>query len=47
MKVFLIWLVAVIIWNFGFPNVPPIADVVAAVLLSLASRQLTLFLEKR
>ncbi len=31
------WLVFVIIWNFGWPLVPPIADVVVAVGLSLLS----------
>ena len=30
------WLVLVCIWNFVWPEVPPIADVVVAVLLSLA-----------
>jgi hypothetical protein len=40
MKVYIIWLLGVIIWNFGFPSVPPIADVIAAVLLSFASYHL-------
>ncbi len=29
-----IWLVLVILWNFGFPTVAPIWDVIVAVLLS-------------
>jgi len=29
------WLVLVCIWNFVWPEVPPIADVVVAVVLSL------------
>ena len=37
MTVYLIWLIGVIIWNFGFPNAPPIADVVVAILLSFIS----------
>ena len=37
MKVYLIWLIGVIIWNFGFPNALPIADVVVAILLSFIS----------
>jgi hypothetical protein len=37
MKVYLIWLIGVIIWNFGFPNAPPIADVIVAILLSFMS----------
>ena len=31
----LIWLVLVCIWNFVWPSVPPIADVIVAVILSL------------
>ncbi len=34
MKIYIIWLVGVILWNFGFPNAIPIADVVVAILLS-------------
>ena len=37
MKVYVIWLIGVITWNFGFPNAPPIADVVVAILLSFIS----------
>ena len=40
MKVQFIWLLGVIIWNFGFPSVPPIADVIAPVLLYFASYHL-------
>jgi hypothetical protein len=39
-KVFLIWLFLVIVWNFGFPNVPPISDVIVAVLLTFVSNYL-------
>jgi len=35
--IFSFWLLLVILWNFGFPNVEPIWDVVAAVFLSLLS----------
>tara|TARA_Y100000766_G_C18886515_1_gene596173 strand:+ start:1331 stop:1480 length:150 start_codon:yes stop_codon:yes gene_type:complete len=34
-SIWIIWLVLVIIWNYGWPNVHPIADVVVAVILSL------------
>ena len=37
MKTYIIWLIAIIIWNFGFPNATPTADVIVAVLLSLLS----------
>ena len=33
-QIYFIWLIGVIAWNFGFPAMPPIADVVAAVILS-------------
>ena len=35
MKTYLIWLLGVIAWNYGFPSVPPVADVLMAILLSL------------
>tara|TARA_Y100000768_G_C23714258_1_gene557252 strand:- start:171 stop:320 length:150 start_codon:yes stop_codon:yes gene_type:complete len=31
----LIWLLLVIIWNYGFPEAKPFEDVLVAVLLSL------------
>jgi len=34
-SIWIIWLVLVIIWNYGWPNVHPISDVVVAVILSL------------
>ena len=45
MKVYIIWLIGVIIWNFGFPEAMPIADVVAAILLSFLSIILTKYLK--
>ena len=33
-KTFLIWLVLVILWNFGVPGAAPIYDVIVAVALS-------------
>ena len=42
MKIFLIWLVMVIAWNFGYPEASPLEDVIVAVVLSLFST----FLEK-
>ena len=38
-KVWLVWLLLVCIWNFGWPEVPPIADVVVAVGLSILAYQ--------
>ena len=42
MKIYIIWLIGVIFWNFGFPNATPLADVIAAILLSF----LSIFLNK-
>jgi len=35
MKIYLIWLIGVILWNFGVPKASPIEDVIIAILLSL------------
>ena len=45
MKVYIIWLIGVIIWNFGFPEAVPIADVVAAIILSFLSISLKKYLK--
>jgi hypothetical protein len=37
MKIYIIWFIGVIVWNFGFPNATPIADVIVAILLSFIS----------
>ncbi len=37
MKVYFIWLFAVLAWNFGVPNATPIEDVFVAVILSFLS----------
>ena len=37
MKIYIIWLVGVIIWNFGYPSAKPIEDVIVAIILSLMS----------
>ena len=31
----LVWLVFVILWNYGFPNASPLQDVLVAVILSV------------
>ena len=45
MKVYIIWLIGVVIWNFGFPNALPIADVMAAIMLSFLSIVLKKYLK--
>jgi len=34
---YFIWLLGVVLWNFGFPSAPPIFDVIAAILLLMIS----------
>tara|TARA_Y100000817_G_C16682848_1_gene466708 strand:+ start:359 stop:499 length:141 start_codon:yes stop_codon:yes gene_type:complete len=45
MKVFIIWLIGVILWNFGYPSASPLEDVIAAVVLSLISMYLKNFIK--
>ena len=42
MQIFVIWLVMVIAWNFGYPEASPFEDVLVAVILAL----LNIFLKK-
>ena len=37
MKIYIIWLTGVVLWNFGYPSAKPIEDVIAAILLSFLS----------
>lgn len=39
-SIWIAWLIAVCIWNFGWPAVPPIADVAIAVVLSIGAYQI-------
>ena len=45
MKIYLIWLVAVIAWNFGVPQATPLEDVIVAVALSFLSIGLKKYLK--
>ncbi len=45
MKVYIIWLIGVVIWNSGFPKALPIEDVIAAILLSFLSMGLIKYLK--
>ena len=45
MKVYIIWLIAVISWNFGVPSASPIEDVMVAILLSFLSILLKKYLK--
>tara|TARA_B100001057_G_C22409271_1_gene779005 strand:+ start:104 stop:244 length:141 start_codon:yes stop_codon:yes gene_type:complete len=37
MNIFVIWLIMVIAWNYGFPSASPLEDVLVAVILSFFS----------
>ena len=37
MKVYIIWLVGVVLWNYGYPSATPLEDVLAAIVLSFVS----------
>jgi hypothetical protein len=45
MKIYIIWLIGVIIWNFGVPKATPIEDVLVAMLLSFLSFGLKKYLK--
>jgi hypothetical protein len=45
MKVYIIWLIGVILWNFGFPEARPIEDVLVAIILSFLSIGLNKYLK--
>jgi len=37
MKIYIIWLIGVILWNFGYPAASPAEDVIVAIILSFVS----------
>jgi hypothetical protein len=43
--VYVIWLIGVILWNFGFPEARPIEDVLMAIVLSFLSIGLKKYLK--
>tara|TARA_B100001029_G_C14647754_1_gene227662 strand:+ start:53 stop:193 length:141 start_codon:yes stop_codon:yes gene_type:complete len=45
MKIYIIWLIGVILWNFGYPIATPIEDVIAAIALSFLSFGLKKYLK--
>ena len=45
MKVYIIWLIGVVLWNFGYPTARPIEDVLAAIALSYLSVMLKKYLK--
>tara|TARA_B100000029_G_C17269464_1_gene849282 strand:+ start:602 stop:742 length:141 start_codon:yes stop_codon:yes gene_type:complete len=45
MNIFVIWLVMVTAWNFGYPEANPLEDVLVAVILALFNFFLNKFLK--
>ena len=45
MNIFVIWLVLVVAWNFGYPQASPLEDVIVAIILSLFSMALKKYLK--
>ena len=45
MKIYLIWLVGIIVWNYGVPQATPLQDVLAAIALSFLSIALKKYLK--
>ena len=46
MKIYIIWLVGVVIWNYGVPQATPLEDVLVAIILSFVSMFLNKYLKK-
>ena len=45
MIVFVIWLICVVLWNFGVPEATPLQDVLVAIALSFLSMGLKKYLK--
>ena len=45
MKIYLIWLVGIIVWNYVVPQATPLEDVLAAIALSFLSIALKKYLK--
>jgi len=45
MKVYIVWFIGVVLWNFGVPEAEPIEDVLVAILLSLLTLSLNKYIK--
>ena len=45
MKIYIIWLIGVSIWNFGYPIATPMEDVLAAIVRSFISMGLKKYIK--
>jgi len=43
MIIFFIWIILIIIWNYGYPEATPLLDVLASVILYFLSKFLNKF----
>jgi hypothetical protein len=46
MIIYIVWLIGVILWNFGVPNASPFEDVIVAISLSFLSIALKKIIKK-
>ena len=46
MLIYIVWLIGMIVWNYGIPDASPLADVLAAIILSFLSIYLKKYLMK-
>ncbi len=46
MIIYIVWLIGVIVWNFGVPDATPLQDVLVAIALSFLSMGLKKYLIK-
>ena len=46
MIIYIVWLIGVILWNFGVPDASPLEDVLVAIALSFLSMGLKKYLIK-
>ena len=45
-RVWILWFILVCVWNFGWPNVSPIYDVVIATILSILFKKISCNINK-
>ena len=45
MKIYIIWLAGVVMWNYGVPQATPLEDVLVAIILSFVSMFLNKYLK--
>ena len=45
MKIYIIWLAGVVMWNYGVPQATPFEDVLVAIMLSFISMFLNKYLK--